>query len=189
MSRLAIAALCWAACLGASPAISPEKSHSAKEKLEQIAEGKLKPGMALVLSEDEINSYLRYDYASEIPAGISNPHISLEPDRVRGSAVVDFLEWGNETGTAPGPLLSWMLRGKRPVEAVCHYASSDGYGQVDVESVKIGGVSLSAAAITFLIDNLVTPRFPGAVVGRRAPLGFHLRQVRIEQGRAVFLAR
>lgn len=189
MSRLTVAALCWAAYLAASPAISLQKSHSAREKLELIADGKLKPGASLVISEDEINSYLRYDYASEIPAGLSDPHISLEPDRVRGSAVVDFLEWENETGASPGPLLSWMLRGKRPVEAVCHYASADGYGQVDVESVKIGGVSLSPAAVTFLIDNLVTPRFPGAVVGRRVPLGFHLRQVRIEQGRAVFVAR
>ena len=177
-----------AVCLAFFPVISPETSHSAKQKLERIADEKLRPGETVILTQDEVNSYLRFDYASEIPAGITDPDIRLDPDRVTGAATVDFLEWQVERGASPGVLLSWLLRGKRRVEAVCHYTSKDGYGQVDVESVKIGGVPLSGAAVAFLIDNLVQPRYPAAVVGRPVQLGLNLKQVRIERGKAVLVA-
>lgn len=169
----------------AAPAISPESSRSAQQKLDRIAEEKMAPGSSVVLTEDEINSFLRYDYAADLPKGISQPRIHLEPDRVLGTATVDFLEWQSQTGASPGPLLWWLLRGKRPVEAVCRYTSSKGYGRADVESVKISGVPISGSAVNFLIENLVTPRYPAAVVGRPTPLGFHLQQVRVEKGRAV----
>ena len=183
----ALLVLFWTALAAAAAPISPESSRSAREKLELIAKEKTRPGTSIILTEDEINSYLRYDYAQEIPAGISQPHIRLEPDRVLGSATVDFLEWQVQKGASPGLLLTWLLRGKRPVEAVCRYTSSNGHGQTDVESVKISGVAISSAAVAFLIENLVRPRYPAAVVGRPAPLGFHLKQVRVERGRAVIV--
>ena len=186
--RPALVVFCLAVALGA-PVISLESSRSAKRKLERIAEGKAPSGSSIILAEDEINSYLRYDFADDIPAGISRPHIRLEPDRVSGSAMVDFVEWKAQRGEPPGMLLSWLLRCERRVDVVCHYTSADGYGRVDVESVKISGVPISAGAVTFLIENLVQPRYPAAVVGRPAPLGYNLKQVRIDRGRAVVVAR
>jgi len=180
--------LCLHWALAAAP-VSVENSRSAQKKLDEIAAGHLRHGQAVVLTEDEINSYLRYDYAPEIPAGLTQPHLRFEPDRVIASATVDFLEWQAGRGRSPSPVLSFLLRGKREVEAVCRYVSSDGYGQADVESVTIGGVAVSGSAIEFLIENLVTPRYPEAVVGRRVLLGFQLQQVRIERGRAVAIAR
>jgi hypothetical protein len=139
----------------------------------------------VILTQDEINSYLRYDYASEVPAGVTDPNLRLEPDRVTGTATVDFLEWQVQKGASPGFLLSWLLRGKRRVEVVGRWTSAEGYGLADIESVTIGSVPVSGGAVKFLIDNLVRPRYPGAVVGERVALGYHLRQVRIERGRAV----
>ena len=184
MIRRAIVLVGLAAAL-AAPVISPENSRSAQEKLDRIAEGKIRPGASVVLTEDEINSFLRYDYAADLPKGIEEPRVRLEPDRVLGSATVDFLEWQSQTEASPGLLVSWLLRGKRPVEAVCRYTSANGYGRADVESVKISGVPISGSAVNFLIENLVTPRYPEAVVGRPVPLGFHLQQVRVEKGRVV----
>lgn len=175
-------------CLAFPPALSPESSHSARNKLEIIGEQKMRPGSSLVLTQDEINSFLRYDYAAGIPAGVTEPHLRLEPDRVIGTATVDFVEWQAERGGSPGLLLGWLLRGKRRVEAVCRYTSANGQGQVDVESVTIGGVTLSAGAVDFLIDHVIRPRYPAADVGRPAPLGHSLKQVRVERGRAVVVA-
>ncbi len=143
----------------------------------------------VVLTEGEINSYLRYDYAAELPAGLTQPELRLEPDRVSGSGMVDFLEWQSANGASPGPLLARLLAGRRRVEAVCHFTSAGGYGRTDIESVRIGGVPVASGALTFLIENLVQPRYPAAVVGRSAPLGYNLHQVRIERGRAVLVAR
>lgn len=186
MRRGAIALLFLFACL-AWAVISPENSHSAQQKLERIAEGKLPAGSSVVLTEDEINSYLHYDFAPQIPAGVTQPRIRLELDRVMGTATVDFLKWQVQKGASPGFLLRWLLSGERPVEVVCRYKSANGSGQVDVESVKISGVPISASAITFLIENLVQPRYPEAVVGRPVPLGYGLKQVRIEHARAVIV--
>ncbi len=183
-SRLAFCLLQFAFCLG-FPSLSPESSHSAKRKLERIGEEKLRPGESVVLTQDEINSYLRYDYASEMPAGVTDPNLRLEPDRVTGTATVDFLEWQVQKGASPGFLLRWLLQGKRRVEVVGRWTSADGYGRADIESVTIGAVPVSGGAVKFLIDNLVRPRYPGAIVGEWVPLGYHLKQVRIERGRAV----
>jgi len=177
----------WWLCLAAA-AVSLAHSRSAKSKLEQIEEGKLPPGAKVILSEDEINSYLRYDYAPEIPKGLSDPHIRLEPDRVYGDVLVDFVEWKAAQGEEPGMLLAFLLRGKKRVEVVARWRSGEGKGRADIEQVKIGGIPVSAAVVTFLIENVVQPRYPEAVVERPVELGYGLREIRVERGRAI-LAR
>ncbi len=172
----------------AAATLSRESSRSAKEKLERIETLQVPPGQSVVLTEEEINSYLRYDFASSAPAGITELTFQLQPDRVIGKAIVDFVEWQAARGERPGALLAWLLRGKRRVEVVCRYISANGQGQADIESVLIGGVPVSAAAVEFLIEQVVEPRYPDAVVGRPAELGYGLRQVKIERGKAVVTA-
>ena len=173
----------------AAAVLSPDLSRSAKQKLDRIYEGKVPPRSTILLSQDEINSFLRYDYAAQVPRGVTEPWIGLEPDLVQGSAAVDFAEWRTAGGAPPGKLLGWLLRGKRKVEAAGRFTSSGGNGRVDIESVKIGGMPISAAAVTFLIEHMVRPRYPAAVVGRSVPLAFHLEQARVERGRLVLRFR
>lgn len=190
MNAAARLAFLAALCMYASVAeVSPARSRSAGEKLDRIVAMNLPPRTTIILSEDEINSYLRYDYAPQLPPGISQPRFRLEPESVTGAAVVDFIEWQAAQGSSPGALLRWLLRGKRPVEATCRYTSSDGYGRVDVESARIGGIALSGDAVHFLIEHMVQPRYPAAVVGRREPIGYNLRQVNIGRGRAVLVTQ
>jgi hypothetical protein len=172
----------------AAAVLSAAHSRSAKQKLERIEAGKLRPGETVVLTEDEINSYLRYDYAAEIPAGLSDPHLRGEAGRVHGDLLVDFVEWRSARGESPGPLVAWLLRGKRRVEVTARWRSGNGRGQVDIESVRIGGVPISPALVTWLIENVVQPRYPEVVVGQPVELGYSLREVRIEPGRAVLVA-
>jgi hypothetical protein len=169
--------------------ISPESSRSAQQKLELIEKQQAPSGARIVFSQDEINSYLRYDFAPEIPPGVTDPFIRLEAGRVIGRAMVDFAEWQAANGESPGPLIGWMLRGRRQVEVTCRYTSRDGTGQVEVESVRIGDVPIAPSVVTFLIEHVVQPRYPAAVVGRPAPIGYNLREVRIEPGRAVAVVR
>jgi hypothetical protein len=180
ISYLVVAAVALAA-----PAISPQSSRSAQEKFDRLGNLEAPSGSQISFTQDEINSYLQYDFASEIPAGVSDPFIRLERDRVAGRALVDFNEWQAAKGEQPNPLLAWMLRGQRRVDVVCRYTSANGMGQVDVESVRIGDVSIAPSLVTFLIENVVQPRYPAAVVGRPVPIGHNLRQVRLEPGRAV----
>jgi len=95
------------------------------------------------------------------------------------------VEWKAAQGEEPGMLLAFLLRGKKRVEVVARWRSGAGKGQADIEQVKIGGIPVSAAVVTFLIENVVQPRYPEAVVGRPVELGYGLREIRIERGRAV----
>lgn len=178
----------WWLCLAAA-ALSAAQSRSAKLKLDRISEGKLAPAARVVLTEAEINSYLRYDYAAEMPEGLSDPHLHLEPERVAGDVLVDFAEWKAARGESPGMLLGFLLRGKKRVDIAARWRSGDGAGQADIEEVRIGGVPLSPAVVTFLIENVVEPRYPDAVVGRPVGLGYGLREVRVERGRAVVVGK
>ena len=58
-------------------------------------------------------------------------------------------------------LLGWLLRGERQVDVVCRYTSSEGEGRVDLESVRISNVPISAGVVNFLIEEVVQPRYPG----------------------------
>ena len=187
--RRAPAAALLAALMAAlaAGALTPEASRSAGQKFERLGGQKLPPGSQVSFSEEEINSYLRYDCAPEIPAGISQPNFRFEPDRIVVKAVVDFLEWQVERGASAGLLLRWLLRGKRPVEATARYTSADGWGRADVERARIGSLMLSGEAVHFLVEHLVRPRYPPAVVGQKHALGYNLRQVRFERGRAVLV--
>ena len=177
------------ATLLAAPAISPESSRSAGEKIERLGNLKAAPGSRVILTQDEINSYLHYDFASEIPPGLTDPDIRLDADRVTGHATVDFAEWQAANGESPGMLMGLLLRGQRRIEVVCRYTSANGSGRVDIESVRIANVSVSPTVVNFLMEEVVQPRYPAAVVGRPVPLDYNLRQVKIEPGRAVFVLR
>ena len=72
------------------PALSPESSRAAKAKFERISSESMKPGETITLSEDEINSYLKYDYASEMPQGVRDLRIKLLKDRGVVHAFVDL---------------------------------------------------------------------------------------------------
>jgi len=178
----------WWMCLAAA-FLSAAQSRSAKVKLDRIADGKLAPGASVALTEEEINSYLRYDYAAEIPAGLSDPHIRMEQGRVVGDVLVDFAEWKAAKGESPGMLLGFLLRGKKRVDVVARWKSGEGRGQADIEQVKIAGTPMSAVVVTFLIENLVEPRYPEAVVGRPVELGYGMREVRVERGRTVVVGK
>ncbi len=189
-SRLAcVAVVAWLFSGLGWAELSPQKSRSASEKLERLESQKLPSGTTVILTEDEINSYLRYDYAADLPQGVTQPHFRLQPDRVTGTAVVDFLKWQASRGASPGFLLRWLLKGQRQVEVTARYTSRDGYGQVDIESVEIGGIPISGDAVHFLIENVVQPRYPAAIVGRPQPLGYNLRQVKIESARVVIITK
>jgi hypothetical protein len=177
----------WWLCLAAA-ALSAAHSRAAKTKLERIAEGKLPPGAVVVLTEDEINSYLRYDYASQIPKGLSDPRLRLEPGRVFGDVTVDFAEWKAARGESPG-LLGFLLRGRRRVQVTARWRSASGQGQADIEEVRIDGLPISPALVEFLMEQVVEPRYPEAVVGRPVELGYELREARVEKGRAVAVRR
>ncbi len=168
-------------------AVSPEESHSAAEKLDRISLGEMNPGERITLSEDEINSFLQYDYAALIPDGIRNLHVKLESDTGIVSGRADFSQLGDAQDAATR-LLLMMLRGEHAFVARVRYVSSGGQARADVDSFLVDGRELKGPILDWIVKNYVATDLEGFALGQPAPLGNNLEQIRLEAGQAVVVA-
>ena len=166
-------------------AMSPETGRAARAKLIRIMSEKLGDGESVTLTEDEINSLLRYDSELDMPEGVRDVEVSLDNGRGEVRARVDMSKMQQSGGGDPGFLIRMLLSGVREVRATCHYTSGRGEGRIDVESVEIDGTRISGSILDLLISSYVVPRVPEFEPGRPMPLPHNLRQIRLEPGRAV----
>ena len=58
-------------------AVSPEVGRTARAKLVRVTSEKLGSGESVILTEDEINSLLRYDSELDVPEGVRDLKVSL----------------------------------------------------------------------------------------------------------------
>jgi hypothetical protein len=152
-------------------AVSLEESRSASEKLDRISLGKMDPGERITLTQSEINSFLRYDYAELIPEGIRNLRVVFESDTGIVSGRADFSRL-SEAQDAATRLLLMMLRGEHDFVARVRYVSADGQARADVDSFQVDGRELE-----------------GFALGQPTSLGNNLDQIRLETGQAIVVAR
>ena len=173
---LLLLALCCAVLLAESRAAS----LVAAQKLERISSEKLKPGEIVTLSEIELNSYIRYDYAEEIPDGVRDLHVTLLKDYGVAEALVDLEKLPSVSNSPIAALGARIFRGERKLRARCRFVSADGQGKVDVEEVELDGQVLPDFLVDYLIASTVQPHLPDFETGKPFPLANKLRQIRLE---------
>jgi hypothetical protein len=141
---------------------------SAKQKLDSIEFDRVRPGAKITLSYAELNAYVR----KEAPEGVRNPQLSVSsPGVATGTALIDFGKLERSTGNQPGWLMSKLLNGERPVSVTAQIQTANGRATVAVDRVEISGVSIDGKTLDFLIQNILIPLYPDAVVGRPFELG------------------
>lgn len=168
--------LLWSAIAVAGIAFSFDYYTSARQKVDLIESGRLRPGARIELSVGELNAFC----AREAPAGIRDAKLVLESqERVSGSAFVDFNTLRRAQGYEPGWLMSKLLDGERPVSASAIIHSGGGKVRVDVTRVSISGVEIDGKTLDFLIQNFILPFYPDAMVGRDVPMGFRIDRLQL----------
>ncbi len=168
-------------------AMSLEESKTATAKLERVTEGELEPSETVELTEAEINSFLHYEYAREMPDGVRGLRVRFEPDIGVVNAMVDFQKLASNSSDGPGRFLLWMLSGEREVVARTRYVSSNGEARVDIESFKVNGREMKGPLLDWLVNTYVAPNMDGFELGEPVQLGHNLDQVRLERAKAVFV--
>jgi hypothetical protein len=105
-----------------------------------------------VLSESEVNSWLRFVAVDKVPAGLTELAVSFVGDgRVSGRAVVDLDVLGRRK-IGGGLLDPWRyLTGRVPVMAHGTLLTGQGVGRFVMESASIGGVSVPKVVIQDLV--------------------------------------
>ena len=175
--------------LATTPAwpLSPEAALEADKKLNRIVEDELGPGETVTLSEDELNSFLRYTYAEELPEGVRDLAVRIEDGVGIVSGIADFAKLSEE-GDSPGSFLLMLLRGERKFEARVRYMAARGLARVEIDRFLVDGRDMSGVLLDWAVNTFVAPRMEGFELGRPTPLGHNLDEVRLEPKLAVIVA-
>ncbi len=150
---------------------------SAKRKFDQIGSDRLQAGTRVVLTTRELNAWVE----QELPQGVRNPKLEIpSPGVARGTALVDFGKVRRAQGHDPGWLMSRLLDGERPVTVTARISSGNGQATVDVQRVEISGLVIDGRTLDFLIQNVLLPLYPDAVVGRPFELGHRIEKLDVQ---------
>lgn len=177
----------------AQPRLTRQDADRFQAKLITIvAQGNAKPTAkaaaprTTVISDAELNSYLRFHAASQIPVGVVDPLINAIGDgRVSGSATVDLdavrkqkqRGWTDPMG---------YLAGKLPLTAVGRLTTKDGIGRFELESAELSGVTVPKTLLQELLSYYSrTPENP-AGIDMDAPfeLPSAIREIKVARGNA-----
>jgi len=146
-------------------------------KFSLIEHDRVKPGSRVVLTSAELNAYALQEVAEVAPEGVRNPRLELGPGTATATALIDFGKLRRAAGKPPGPLMSYLLDGERPVTIVARIRSSDGTATVDVQQVEISGVMIEGRLLDFLIHSYVMQAYPSAKVGEPFALGHRIERL------------
>ncbi len=179
-----------AAPRAAEPALSRAKSDAFVRKVNQLADpARATPPRKVALSEAEMNSWFAFDAPRVMPAGVTEPSVSmLGAGRVAGRVIVDLDRVPRRR--SPNLFDPWsMLGGRVPVQVTGTLRTSGGQGTFALESAQLAGITVPR----FLLQELLaaysrSARNPGGL-SLDAPFSLPVRiqRIDVEPGQALVL--
>jgi len=142
-----------------------------------------------IVTEPEVNAYLRYLVQNQIPAGVLDPYIFvLGEGRLAGNATVDLdaVRLSRERGWLD-PMQ--LLRGRVPVTATGVLRSRDGFFQFELESASAGGVLIPKSLLQELVGFYSRTSANPAGIDIDAPfeLPAGIREIHVKAARAIIV--
>jgi len=139
------------------------------------------------LLEPEIIAYLRFQGATMLPVGVTNPTGRIgEAGLVTAEAVVDLSLIQQERARGWLDPLRY-LTGRLPVAATGRVHSGEGVARIEVESVTVGGIPVPKQLLQELVRQFTrTPSHPnGTQLDAPIPLPYGITEFRLSPGEAV----
>lgn len=151
----------------------------------RLGAGKPASRQTIVVTEKQLNSYVRLSLAAKIPPALSGIELDLQKDRFFAHGVLD-LDLVKSKVPAGAGLLAF-LSGSVPVELRGRFSGADGKGRVEVEEALVAGISLPPAMVAQIVSQSTRneKRPQGIDILAPFPLPFTARRVRLEPGRAL----
>lgn len=136
------------------------------------------------ITDDELNSYLRFHAKDQIPAGVVEPTLNALGDgRVGGRVIVDL------DAVRQQKQRGWLdpmgyLTGRLPLTATGMLTTKDGVGRFQLESAEISGITVPKTLIQELLTYYSrTPENPAGInMDEPFELPSRIREIRV--GRA-----
>ena len=146
------------ASISLSAALSKQEADQFNAKLVKIVDFgnakllKAAPPQTTVITDNELNSYFRFNAKDQIPVGIVEPTINALGDgRVGGRAVVDLDAVRKQKERGWLDPLAYMS-GRLPITATGKLATKDGIGRFTLESAEISGVTIPKTLLQELLS-------------------------------------
>ena len=139
------------------------------------------------ITEPEVNSYLRYHAASEIPAGVSEPYVTIVGDgRLEGRATVDLDAVRQQKKRGWTDPLGY-ISGKLPIQATGRLQTQDGVGRFTLDTATIGGVQVPKIVLQEVVGYYTrTPDKPSGIsLDDPFDLPARIREIKVGTGQAV----
>jgi len=188
-----VAGVAFAAVLSSPAPASKQQSEQLKQKVALInahAEKPTKQGRRTIVTEGEVNSYLRYDAGTQIPAGIVEPTISIVgAGKLSGRAVVDLdaVRKAKNATSFFDPMS--YLTGRLPVTATGTLRTTNGTGQFVLESAAIAGVTIPKLVLQEIVSYYSRTASNPAGIGLDDPFALpsRIREIQVERGQAIII--
>jgi hypothetical protein len=166
-------------------------ADSLVRKLVQITENsgvpRAKNERSTTITEPEVNSYLRYHAASEIPAGVTDPYVTIVGDgKLEGRATVDLDAVRQQKKRGWSDPLGYVS-GKLPIQATGRLQTQDGVGRFTLDTATIGGVPVPKVVLQEVVSYYTRrPDNPSGVsLDDPFALPARIREIRVGTGQAI----
>ena len=175
-------------------ALSKQQADLFSRKLAQIVvqgDAAQKPGNRRTpVTETELNSWFTYSAKPLLPAGVSDPRITMIGNgKVTGQAVVDLDAIAKKKASG-GTFDIWnLVGGKVPVNVAGTLRTKDGIGSFDLESADVSGLPLPKSFLQEVVSyySRTADHPQGVKIDDPFALPASIRQIDVGAGQAVIV--
>ena len=201
MRTVRLVALCMLLGVGGAAAVSAgadtvSRRDAARlqakiDKINKNIAGRRTPSpLRTPVTETEVNSYLQFELGDRLPAGVTNPRVTmLGENRVSGRATVDLAEAAkNHKSTGVMDPFNY-LAGSVPISANGVLTSRNGMATFALESASISGVPVPVWMLQEIVSSYSkSPESPqGIKIDKPFALPAGIRQIQLDRGQAVVI--
>jgi hypothetical protein len=190
-TALVASAALAAAAAAADKAPLRRDADQLKLKVEAIRTRSLAPvgrPIRTAISEREVNAYLAYELAQNLPAGVVEPSITiLGPNRLSGRALVDLDRVRASVNPTSRLDPMYYLAGRLPVGATGVLKTHQGVGEFQLESADVAGVPVPKFVLQQIVGyySRSAEQPSGISIDRTFALPANIKEIQVDRGQAI----
>ena len=156
-----------------------------------VASGRSSAPLRTPVTENEVNSYLRYELGDRMPAGVKDPAVTILGDgRLEGRAVVDLSEVGKTRKTTGGMLDPYSyLTGSLPIAANGVLKTKNGVANFVLDSASISGVPVPVWMLQEIVSHYSKSASApqGVAIDKPFALPAGIKEIQLARGQAIVI--
>lgn len=173
----------------ALPAVSKAAAERCAEKIGKmerfLPEKEAGKSQATPFTEEEINSYLHLVLKPRYHPSLRSLEVTLEPDRLRTRALIDFDRLRGSSAGVFRNMLSFMFSGVRTLDAGGKLHTGNGRGRFELEEARFDGRTLPNGLVNEIIVAVGMRQNPPFNPTEPSTLPYGIERVEIRAGELV----